>query len=184
MAPGGLAAGGPSVNHRTNVAASHCNRSLPFVAKVPWIAAGRRRPAVPYLRKEPANNLRLYGIHYPATAKAPTAVSGAMGDRLAIRSRPPPWRQRPLYRELRMRRGMEPARRRPERGARSGGTFVDGVGPVPPCPNSSLRAPAPPHPGDHTQKKSPEEDVVRGMPGQSVQSSVASQRRRGSSLDS
>jgi len=35
MAPGGLAAGGPSVNHRTNVAASHCNRSLPFVAKGP-----------------------------------------------------------------------------------------------------------------------------------------------------
>lgn len=50
MAPGGLAAGGPSVNDRTNVAASHCNRSLPSVAKVPWIAAGRRRP-VPICEK-------------------------------------------------------------------------------------------------------------------------------------
>lgn len=77
---------------------------------------------------------------------------------------------------------MEPARRRPERGARSVGTLVDGAGPVPPCPNSSLRAPPPPHPDDHTQKKSPEGDVVRGC--QSVQSGVASRRRRDSSLDS
>lgn len=80
---------GGTVRQRLNERCGVALQSLSAVRRQGPVDRSWAPPSGPHLRKEPVNNLRLYGIHYPATAKEPTAVSGAMGDRLAIRSRPP-----------------------------------------------------------------------------------------------